>query len=90
LTWGDERRDGDREGVADDARQPLVVLVLQRRLAGLDQPGAEAFGLVAFGIIGSSGLSDQGTPFSAKICSRASMNAGFNSSSRGRAAGNAP
>jgi hypothetical protein len=80
LTWGDERRDGDREGVADDARQPLVVLVLQRRLAGLDQPGAEASGLVALGMIGSRGLSDHGTPFSAKIASSASMKAGFTSS----------
>ena len=32
-----ERRDGHREGVADEARQPLVVLVLERRLARLDQ-----------------------------------------------------
>jgi hypothetical protein len=76
----DERRNGNREGVADDARQPLVVLVLQRRLAGLDQPGAEASGLVALGMIGSRGLSDHGTPFSAKIASSASMKAGFTSS----------
>jgi hypothetical protein len=32
-----ERRNGHREGLADDARQPFVVLVLERRLAGLDQ-----------------------------------------------------
>src|ERR1700733_1344602 len=32
-----EGRNGDREGVEDDAGQPFVVLVLQRRLAGLDQ-----------------------------------------------------
>ena len=37
VDLADERRNGDREGVADDARQPLVVLVLERRLAGLDQ-----------------------------------------------------
>jgi hypothetical protein len=30
-------RDRHREGVADDPRQPLVVLVLERRLAGLGQ-----------------------------------------------------
>jgi hypothetical protein len=32
-----ESRNGHREGVADEARQPLVVLVLERRLAGFDQ-----------------------------------------------------
>ena len=32
-----ESRDRNREGVADEPRQPFVVLVLQRRLAGLDQ-----------------------------------------------------
>ena len=37
VDLADERRGGDREGVADDARQPFVVLVLQRRLARLDQ-----------------------------------------------------
>jgi hypothetical protein len=36
-----KRGNGDREGVADDARQPLVVLILQR-LARLDQLEAEA------------------------------------------------
>ena len=49
VDLADERRDGDREGVADDARQPLVVLVLQRRLARLDQLeiGGHEFGLAA-------------------------------------------
>ena len=37
VDLADERRGGNREGIADDARQPLVVLVFQRRLAGLDQ-----------------------------------------------------
>ena len=76
-----EGRDRNREGVADDARQPFVVLVLERRLAGLDQRGAGASELAALGMIGSRGLSDHGTPFSAKICSSASMNAGFSLSS---------
>ena len=78
-----ESRDRNRKGVADDARQPLVILVLERRLAGFDQraaaPAAEA---PLAGMIGSSGLSDQGTPFSAKICSSASTKAGFSLSSR--------
>jgi hypothetical protein len=73
-----EGRGRNREGVADDARQPLVITVFQRRLAGLDQLEAEACELAALGVIGSRGLSDQGTPFWAKIVSSSSMNAGFN------------
>ena len=76
-----EGRNRHREGVADDARQPLVVLIFQRWLAGLDQRGAGASELAALGMIGSRGLSDHGTPFSAKICSSASMKAGFSLSS---------
>jgi hypothetical protein len=71
----DERRNGDREGVADDARQPLVVLVLERRLSRFDQRGAGASALA--GLIGNTGRSDHCTPFSAKIFSIASMKAGF-------------
>jgi hypothetical protein len=37
VDLGDEGRGGDREGVADDARQPLVVLIFQGRRARLDQ-----------------------------------------------------
>ena len=49
VDLADERRNGGREGVADDARQPLVVLVLERRLAGLDQleVGRHEFGLAS-------------------------------------------
>jgi hypothetical protein len=80
VDLGDERRDGHRERVADDAGQPFVILILERRLAGLDQLEAEGSGLVALGMIGSRDLSDHGTPFSAKIASSASMKAGFTSS----------
>ena len=33
----DEGRGGNREGVTDDAREPFVILILQRRLARLDK-----------------------------------------------------
>ncbi len=37
IDLGDERRGRYREGVADDARQPFVVLIFQRRLARLGE-----------------------------------------------------
>jgi hypothetical protein len=35
VDLGDEGGGGDREGVADDASEPLVVLILERRVGGL-------------------------------------------------------
>ena len=37
VDLGDESGSGNREGVADQPRQPFVVLVLQRRLARFDE-----------------------------------------------------
>ena len=49
VDLGDEGGSRDREGVADDARQPLVILVLQRRLSRFDQleVGGHEFGLAS-------------------------------------------